>query len=254
MKPASNGREPLAGFVPLDGGRGFEQVANQIAQAIARGELSDGDRLPNESDLGQLFAVSRGTAREAVRVLEANGIVDVRRGAAGGVFVRVPDGSRVTDAIRALVEFQGATEDELAEFRAGFEADSAMWAARRRTEHECDEISRVAAAYQNGVKNGLGWESLVEIDLHFHRAVAEASHNRIRSAVMLGVKDLIRLASERLEPIAYPDLQRDVALELEAVAEAIRNGRSDDAYKWMHTHVDRSVRLELDKRPGPAER
>jgi DNA-binding FadR family transcriptional regulator len=75
--------------------RGSDRVAEQIQNAVSAGTLAVGDRLPNERELGRLFGVSRATIREAVRQLETEGMVEVRRGVTGGTFVSQPNPGRL---------------------------------------------------------------------------------------------------------------------------------------------------------------
>src|SRR5438094_705925 len=73
------------------GRRSAVLVAGHIRGQIVRGELEEDDALPSEAALMQRFKISRPTLREAFRILESEGLIDVRRGARGGARVRVPD-------------------------------------------------------------------------------------------------------------------------------------------------------------------
>jgi DNA-binding FadR family transcriptional regulator len=79
-----------------------------------------------------MFEVSRPTLREALRTLEVLGILDIRPGRSGGIFVSEPDGGSVGSALAALIRVRGATAAELDEFRSSFEGETAAWAARPR--------------------------------------------------------------------------------------------------------------------------
>ena len=79
---------PDAEFVPVGPRRTFEGAVAQIADRIRVGDLHEGDRLPSERDLAAQMQISRPTLREAVRVLADAGVLEVRTGAAGGIFVR----------------------------------------------------------------------------------------------------------------------------------------------------------------------
>ncbi|MGA8355177.1 MAG: winged helix-turn-helix domain-containing protein [Solirubrobacteraceae bacterium] len=71
--------------------RSFEDIIAQVRDAVAEGRLRPGERLPSERALAESFGVSRATLREALRSLEALGVVEIRLGATGGAFASEPD-------------------------------------------------------------------------------------------------------------------------------------------------------------------
>ena len=68
--------------------RAFEKIVDQIKDALLKGELKEGDKLPSENEMGHLFGVSRHVVREALRILELSGLVIIRHGSRGGAFVQ----------------------------------------------------------------------------------------------------------------------------------------------------------------------
>jgi DNA-binding FadR family transcriptional regulator len=86
-----------------------ELVADAIRSQIARGEVASGSPLPNETELMREYEVARQTAREALRVLEAEGLIEVQRGAGGGARVRVPDIEAASRHCALLLQLRGAT-------------------------------------------------------------------------------------------------------------------------------------------------
>lgn len=223
--------------------RGFEDIASQIQQAILDGSLKVGDRLPNERDLGAVFGVSRPTLREAIRGLEAAGIVEVHRGTTGGIFVSKPKAEQVGRALSTLIRFQGATSDELAEFRVTFEMQTAMWAARRASDLHIMRLQGIAEEFGKlSTEPTTKWSTLVDLDLEFHVEVANASQNRIRVAIMSAVHDVIRrdaLSIGDYEDMAWRAQQKD---DLLAIARAIAEHDEMKSAKRMQAHVSRNVR------------
>ncbi len=224
--------------------RGFEDVALQIQQAIIDGRLKAGDRLPNERELGSVFGVSRPTLREAIRRLEAAGIVEVKRGINGGTFITEPNPNQVGQALAALIRFRGATADELAEFRANFEAETAYWAAKRATG---DQISRLLEiAHQFSEISSLSetpWSKIVDLDIAFHEEVAYASQNQIRVAIMLAVHDVLQRASLRIGEVEDLEWRQQQAEDLSAIAQAIGHRRTAQAKRLMRQHVELNLRI-----------
>src|SRR3954452_17393479 len=132
-----------AAFAPARRVRMLDDVFLQIREAILSGGVPEGERLPNERTLAERFAVGRPTVREALRSLEALGIVQIRAGRAGGAFAARPSEATVGSALATLVSLRGASAQELAEFRLGFEAEAAWWAARRADAGDVAELERL---------------------------------------------------------------------------------------------------------------
>src|SRR5207245_5469222 len=140
--PLAQPRSDGLAFSPARRMRMLDDVSAQIREAILAGEVAEGERLPNERDLAERFEVGRPTVREALRSLEALGIVDIRPGRSGGTYAARPSEATLASALSTLVSLQGATAQELAEFRLSFEADTAWWAARRA---DADGVSTLDA-------------------------------------------------------------------------------------------------------------
>src|SRR5690349_18760873 len=86
-------------FRPVNVDRVSQVIVDQIKALVREGKLATGDRLPSERDLCQRFGVSRVTVREALRVLEANGLIEIRVGARGGAFVSSPSKERLGEGL-----------------------------------------------------------------------------------------------------------------------------------------------------------
>ena len=232
--------------------RGFEDIAVQIQQAIAEGQLRPGDRLPNERELCDTFGVSRPTLREAIRVLEATGVVEVRRGTSGGTFIKTPNSRQVSTALEALLRFRGASIDDLAEFRANFEAETAQWAARRATDDQINSLLAISQQLKKAVESGGTWDDVVNLDIAFHEGVASASHNQIRVAIMLAIHGVLHKSSIMIGRRDSLDWRQKQAQDIDGIVEAIANRDEDLAFKLMKEHVVQNVqvgRLEREQDP-----
>lgn len=223
--------------------RGFEEIAQQIQQAIHDGILKPGDRLPNERELSNTFHVSRATLREALRLLEGAGIVEVVRGVHGGVFVTAPKPAKVAKSIEALIRFNEASIHDLVEFRGNFEGETAYWAAIKATPEQVQELIDIAEAYTRQIETA-AWAELVELDVMFHQKVANASQNSIRIAIMYGIYGALFEASLALTRLDEPDLRKKAAEDLVGIAQAIAQRESDRARDFMLNHVEWNSKLE----------
>src|ERR671931_2672907 len=111
--------------------RASGEIVAQIERAIFGGQLSPGDRLQSERELAEQFGVSRITVRDALRVLEARGLIRVKVGAMGGAFVADANTDRVAESISTMIRLKRMTLSELAEARTVVEAATAELAAQR---------------------------------------------------------------------------------------------------------------------------
>jgi len=225
--------------------RGFEDIAAQVQDAIEKGELAPGDKLPNERDMATVFGVSRPTVREAIRVLEAANMVEVRRGVHGGVFILEPTAEHVGHALEALLRFQRASVLDLAEFRGSFESSTAFIAAQRAKPEQVERLKQIAVTYRRLVEEERPWSKLIQLDMDFHQEVANATQNQIRVAIMLGIQGVLRQVSLKLsDDKAWRDIQVN---DVEAVVQAIVDRDPEKASSAMKEHVLRNIEAELRK-------
>jgi GntR family transcriptional regulator, transcriptional repressor for pyruvate dehydrogenase complex len=151
-----------------------ELVAGTLRRMVVDGQLKDGDFLPNEAELMAHFGVSRPTLREAVRVLESERLVEVRRGSRTGARVRVPGPEIVARPAGLLLELSGATIADVMVARAGIEPMAARLLAESGRPEAFDELEKMVAEYIPA-----GWQSdrLAQTTGDFHRRMVELSGN-----------------------------------------------------------------------------
>jgi GntR family transcriptional repressor for pyruvate dehydrogenase complex len=222
------------------------EIALKLQRAIYDGTLKVGERLPNERDLGREFGVSRSTLREAIRLLEAQGVVEVRRGVTGGTFVIEPKPDRVGFGLAALIRFGQATPQDFAEFRRDFEPETARLAALRITADQRDRIRAVVEALRDAVDPRWPWERFMELDIALHEEIANASHNPIRVAVMLGVHEAFRQTSMSISRFDTPTWRAEQFEQLAMLADAILQRKPALAKRLMMQHVDSNVAVAAD--------
>src|SRR5689334_15253698 len=151
-----------------------ELVAGTLRRMVVEGQLTDGDFLPNEAELMAHFGVSRPTLREAVRVLESERLVEVRRGSRTGARVRVPGPEIVARPAGLLLELTGATIADVMVAQAGIEPMAARLLAESANAEAFDELDTMLAE-----QIPAGWQSgrLAETTGDFHRRMVELSGN-----------------------------------------------------------------------------
>ena len=143
--PASS-RLRTAAFAPIgDEGRA-ELVETRLVQAISSGAFVEGDRLPSETELSQLFGVAVVTVREALGTLRHRGLIETRRGRNGGSFVRSSRGAVVEVNAQALIDMPRVALADLGVLYEVIAAACAEYACRRATPDELDAVRRVLIA------------------------------------------------------------------------------------------------------------
>jgi DNA-binding FadR family transcriptional regulator len=232
-------------FTEVKRPRSSDDIVTQIQDAIIDGRVTAGDRLPNERALCGAFGVSRPTLREGLRTLEVLGVIEIRPGAAGGIFAREPQGDHLGAALGALLRFRHATVNDLAEFRVSFEGETARWAARRADDADTARLMDLAVRFTELAKDPeLPWRVLVEIDLAFHEALAEASKNAVRVGIMLGIHRALHDASNSLAHLATGTVRRRIGTELRQIASAVAAHDTTKAVRFTRAHVRKFSELE----------
>ena len=179
-------QQPLAPMVPPESLPGAvrspktaELVARTLRRMVVDGQLADGDYLPHESALMEHFQVSRPTLREAVRVLESERLVEVRRGSRTGARVRVPGPEIVARPAGLLLELSGATLTDVIDARIAFEPA----AARLLAEHGNAEAKAEFDRLVNELPTEWGGANLAHTTANLHRRMVELSGNPILAII-----------------------------------------------------------------------
>ncbi len=173
------GASPRRAFRPVRGMRASEEIAGQILEVFFAG-MRPGDWLGTETELAARFGVSRITVRDAVRALEARGVLDVRVGARGGLRIAESDPDRFAEALTIQAHLMGASEDELAEAVGAVEPVAASLAARRAGAAQLDRLRQLLVLSDRAADA----DRRAALAGSFHVAVAEAAGNRMLAATL----------------------------------------------------------------------
>lgn len=164
-------------------GRLSELALAEIERMITEEYAAPGTRLPKESELAERFHVSRIVIREAMKILEDRGLVEVRAGR--GTMTVAPNPDRVKDSLQRLFRDQPMPTVEemelLLELRQVLEETIASLAAVRASD---DDLAEIAAALGQMKAESLDLDETIAADLRFHRAVMRAAHNRYFEMVL----------------------------------------------------------------------
>jgi GntR family transcriptional regulator, transcriptional repressor for pyruvate dehydrogenase complex len=236
----------VAAFAPARRVRMLDDVSLQIRNAILAGEISEGERLPNERDLAERFEVGRPTVREALRSLEALGIVEIRAGRSGGAYAARPSEATLGSALSTLVSLRGASPQELAEFRLSFEADNAWWAARRADAGDIAALQQLVAETRRRLEQATDdWAPVTEADARWHEALARATKNRLRIGISLGLHEPFLRQVPGLDE-AHERYARTIPAGLAEITGAVERRAPDEARAAMVKHIELWARLNPD--------
>lgn len=205
----------------------FQDIVDQIEGAILDGRIKPEERLPAERDLCEQFKASRGTLREALRILEQKGLIEIRLGAGGGAFVRDSNCELMTENLAMLIRSEKATPAHLLEFREGIEATVAALAAKRATGNDIANLKKLVLKAQQHKDNGPDeWEQFVMLDDEIQQKIGRIAGNPIYGFILQSIHDNIDRYYERnMEPDA--DTFNERFQDLRMMVYAI--GRNDES-------------------------
>jgi GntR family transcriptional repressor for pyruvate dehydrogenase complex len=197
-----------------------DTVVDQVTSLIENGQLKPGDQLPSERELVNEFRIARPSIREALRILEFQGVIEVRPGK-GAFVVGLGDGP-ISDEQRVLHWFREyATEAlEILDVRASLEVLAAELAATRATDEQFDAIEAALEEAQVAASDGR-LDDLVRLDRVFHQRVASASGNHLLSALIDMLVDA--LVDPRRSLLRLPARASTSWHEHEAILKALRS-------------------------------
>lgn len=214
-----------------------DAISSELEQRILEGSLRSGDRMPGERELAAELGVSRSSLREAIQKLVSRGLLVSRQGE--GTFVTDRLETAFSDPWEEMVQSHISVREDMLEFRHMLEAKAAECAAMRATEAD---LKRLAGCFERMQAAYLGddLEVLVESDVSFHQAIAEASHNAIIGHM---TASLFRLMREHIrrnlsELIRIPEAREALKAQHAAVWYAIERRQPVEAEQAAAHHID----------------
>lgn len=240
----------------LNNRKSYRQIVAHIRRSISLGKLRAGDRLPPETELAKQLGVSRPTVREGLKVLESQNILRSSTGPTGGTFIKQIDDLSIAeylkDSISLLLDVDELTLEELWNARETIDIPATGLAATLRTEQDLFVIQKTIETDE--LKHG----NNIVSDISFHRAIAEASKNRMLSLFMSSIYMTLRALSERY---ILPDemlmkvkntSQKQHRLIYDAIVagdEALARNRMQDHLRLSYGVYRRAIPKKLVGRP-----
>lgn len=228
---------PEALFRQARQNRVYQDVVYQIQEAILDGRLTAGERLPSERDLVDMFKTSRGTLREALRVLEQKGLIEIRLGVSGGAIVKGVGTEQISESLGLLLRTRTVSLDHLAEFREGVEGHVAALAAQRVTEEDLEALRallREACAHCS--RPAECRDDFIRVDKQFHMTLAVSTGNPIYRFLIQTVHDNIHRYYDQYLAMHASELLENLA-DLQAMLAALEVRDSEAARAVAEEHV-----------------
>jgi len=215
-------------------------VAEQIAEQILSGHLKALEQLPPERDLAAQFGVSRNAVREAVKILQARGLVEIKQGC--GTIVTGDPSMPVRQAYSDAMKGEKDVEYKLLEMRIGLETHVASLAAQRATTRAVQKLTENLREFEAHVDD---LERCAELDISFHNLVAESSQNKLFSLMLAPLAEM--LLEYRRRSLRRGD-RKTVIEHHKAVIEAIESKDPAVASERMRYHLETAYRQMLDNK------
>lgn len=173
--------------------KSYQYVVEQIQDAIINEDIKVGDRLPSEYKLKEMFDTSRGTVREALRVLEQKGLVSIKTGVKGGATIKKAGTKPIGEGLGLLIQQQQVSLDSLAQFRIlleGFVAEQAAINASDRDIRNLEAIVKKAEKHISTRPDS--FDTYNALDAQFHRELAKICNNPLVEVNLNTIHDNIQ--------------------------------------------------------------
>jgi len=225
------------------------QVAEAIKSWVMEAGLKSGDRLPGEAELIARFGMSKGTIREAMRLLEAQGLVRTRTGPGGGTFLQEMSAERAQALLSNYFYFRGLTLGDIYQLRRVLEPEMAASLAGKLGEDDFARLETVMECYARAATSPEEERAQHIASLRFHTLLAEMSENPLLG-FLVGF-----IASALSDLTVYRKLYDPPNRELWArgfvyqreLVSALRSGNAAEARRIMAEHMETAHALMIDQ-------
>ena len=174
----------------------MQDVVCQIEDSILSGDYKPGDKLPSTRELEKIFKVSSSTIREGVAILEQKGLIESRKGAWGGFFIREINHHLMTESLETLMRHLKLTPQELFEFRATIEAGLIRLVVKRASDQQIRSFLCYSDKFKACLNRGeTGWHELIRKESALRKEFLQVIKNRTYAAVLLPIhRNIIKYA------------------------------------------------------------
>jgi GntR family transcriptional repressor for pyruvate dehydrogenase complex len=219
------------------------QVIETLTELILTGDLGNNSMLPPEQEMCRRLGVSRSIFREAMKILAAKGLAEIRQGL--GTVVKAPGENVPAEALSNFIHLNQISLFQVIEIRAPLDVEIARLAARRRTKKHIEVLKSTLEAMQSRENDR---HAFVQADHDFHRVLATATENPLFVIMFLSLEKFVRYMREVTIQFGTDKVIRGHR----AIFEAVRDGNAAAAAEAMSAHMESTIRdvRRLDKDKG----
>ena len=215
------------------------KVSEEIKTWVVDRDLKQGDRLPNEAEMIAIFGVSKGTVREALRILEAEGLISTRTGPGGGSFVNKVTVEHAKSLLANYFYFERLSLSDFYQLRKILEPELAANLAGKLTEEQLNELDALTASLPEPATSAQEEKEQHIASLRFHQRLAEFAENRLLGFVIAFMaRSLTDLTVYRR---LYDPPNHELAMKgrehQQRLVQALRQGDADAAREIMASHM-----------------
>jgi GntR family transcriptional regulator, transcriptional repressor for pyruvate dehydrogenase complex len=223
---------------PIRSPKVSELLARQIVEQIIGQGLPEGTALLPEKAMMEKYGLGRSTVREAMRLLETRGVIDIRQGIQGGPVVRTPRPSDLSGSMSLVLAFNGATLADLVTARYSLEPVCVRLAADTITAEDIAELRDTVAKMKANINDQAEFRRQSE---RFHAVVVSAAANPVMLTMLMSIRGISDSMTERID---YTVRRRNVIMRAHArIIDALEAHDVDEAQAQMSEHLDEACRF-----------
>lgn len=216
-----------------------DNLVEQLEDAVLTGRFEPGEKLPPSSELEASMGASRGTLREAMRILQQKGLVESRVGVKGGVFVREANIDPVTEGLAQLIRRKKISLDDLAGFRQVIESGLIRLVAKRISDTDMEILQGYLPALRRMARRGAdGWHGFLDIEVQLRKELIRISGSLMYETVLTPIHE--NIFSYAAPYISGEDANVDEALnDWTQILDALATGDTNRAVFYTEDHIRR---------------
>ena len=207
-----------------------EKIAEELIRMVDSGDFEPGEALPPERDLAEMFGVGRSSVREALRALQAVGVVEKRQG--GGTYIHNPPNTAAA-CFNISGILQRYSMMELSEARMIIEEQTVALAAQNATQENVEAMEEANAKLLKALES-YDPEAIVDLDMRVHQAIADGANNAFITEML---DMLLRIFSEANKAVLTPDKVESAVDFHRRIIDCIRRSDAKCAVKEMEAHL-----------------
>jgi DNA-binding FadR family transcriptional regulator len=220
-------------------------VANQIEQTILDQIYQPGQRLPPPQELMEQSGISRGSIREALRILEQKGLIEIRPGAKGGAFVKEASATSVSESLDLLIRHRKISLEDLTEFRVVVEAGLIQLVIDRATDEDLKVLKKhIELMRVHTEKGASGWEDFLTVSISLRKSLAQMARNSMYEAVLIPLYENIMAYIQRYLPAENAQIETAFK-DFTDIIDAIEKRDTDKATSLTVAHTQRYAKLYI---------